>query len=362
MQALRFLVMNGALLVVLASLLAGGIWLWTGAIALTTALAFMDELMGDGAEPKGEARTDPQDMLLYAALPLLLVITALYATYLSDRDPFGLFALIDQTTGLDLATSRQTTSPFHMIGGGLSIASVYAAAGAVVAHEFVHRLGRPVDMVQGYLLLGLMADTTYAVSHVFGHHRNVGDPNDPATARRGEHFYRFAVRSAGGQFREAFVLEAARRRRRGRPPSGIDSPVLLGLAVSLAYGAAFAYAAGWTGIAVFAALAAGGKIGHQAANYVQHYGLARAEGEPVAAHHSWDSYRTASNALLYNVPRHADHHLHMGRPYHRLERREDAPQLPFGYGIMLMLCYVPPLWNRVMARPLAEWDARFGNT
>jgi Fatty acid desaturase len=44
-------------------------------------------------------------------------------------------------------------------------------------------------------------------------------------------------------------------------------------------------------------------------NYVQHYGLVRVENTPIRPHHSWDCYRTISNAVHYNLPRHSDHHM-----------------------------------------------------
>ncbi len=359
MHPLRFLALNGVAVAVLASLLAGGPWLWTGAVLMTLALVFLDETVGDsGSSPSGPWAAFLNGSL-YLALPLLAAISALYATYLSDFDPFGLAGAARNSFGIDLVQARQAASLYDLIGGGISIATLYGACGVVVGHEFIHRLGRPVSLAQGYALLGFTCDTTYAVSHVFGHHRNVGDAaRDPATARRGETFYRFALRSTWGQICEAFAIEAEHRRRRGKPPTGTDSPVLMGPAIPLVYGAAFAYAAGWTGAAVFVAMAAAGKTSHLAVTYVQHYGLERRNGEPVSAHHSWDSYRAATNALLYNAARHADHHMHMGRPYYRLERRPDAPRLPLGYGAMLALCYVPPVWRRVMARPLAEWDAQ----
>lgn len=359
MHALRFLALTGALLAVLASLLAGGVWLWTGAAMTSVTLAALDELIGDEHQVDNTARARLLEGLLYVSLPLLVLVSALYATYLSTADPFGLIAGFKAGFGLDLAQRRLDTSLPHLIGGGLSLAAMFGACGVVVGHEFIHRLGRPASLVQGYLLLGFTCDTTYAVSHVFGHHRNVGDPaKDPATARRGENFYAFLLRSIAGQFREAFLLEAERRHRHGKPPYGIGNPVLAGLVIPVAYTGLFAHAAGWTGAAVFLAMAAGGKISHQAVSYVQHYGLERAEGAPLSAHHTWDSARAATNSLLYNAARHADHHLHMGRPYHRLELQGEAPRLPYGYGLMLAICYLPPLWTAVMHKPLAQWDAR----
>src|SRR5690606_27520095 len=88
-------------------------------------------------------------------------------------------------------------------------------------------------------------------------------------------------------------------------------------------------------------------------NYLEHYGLLRqrnAEGryERCTPEHSWNSNHIASNVLLYQLERHSDHHAHPTRRFQTLRHFEESPQLPSGYGLMLGLAYVPPLWRRVM--------------
>ncbi len=55
-------------------------------------------------------------------------------------------------------------------------------------------------------------------------------------------------------------------------------------------------------------------------NYLQHYGLtrrlaARRTPEPIQDHHSWTQGRFLDDLILFNLPRHANHH--------------SQPQLPF---------------------------------
>ena len=104
-----------------------------------------------------------------------------------------------------------------------------------------------------------------------------------------------------------------------------------------------------------------GKILLAAISYSQHYGLVRVDGAPVAARHAWDCYRPISDALLYNLPRHADHHLHGGKIYCELGTTSEAPELPYGYHTMALIALVPPLWNRIMGPLLADWDRRLAN-
>ena len=99
-----------------------------------------------------------------------------------------------------------------------------------------------------------------------------------------------------------------------------------------------------------------GRFSHELMNYVQHYGLVRAEGAPIEARHTWDCYRLISNALQYNLPRHSHHHLFASKPFWNLPTSEKAPKLPYGYQTMAMLALIGPLWRRTMRPLLADWD------
>ena len=88
-------------------------------------------------------------------------------------------------------------------------------------------------------------------------------------------------------------------------------------------------------------------------NYLEHYGLLRqkdANGkyERCAPRHSWNSDHIASNLVLYGLERHSDHHANPTRRYQTLRTFDEAPQLPSGYGTMIGLAYLTPLWRRVM--------------
>ena len=61
--------------------------------------------------------------------------------------------------------------------------------------------------------------------------------------------------------------------------------------------------------------------------------------------HSWNSI---SNALLFRIQRHSDHHAHSFRPYQILRRFDDAPYLPFEYLFAVNVVCIPPLWFRVV--------------
>jgi alkane 1-monooxygenase len=76
----------------------------------------------------------------------------------------------------------------------------------------------------------------------------------------------------------------------------------------------------------------------------------------VTPRHSWNNNHLTTNLFLYHLQRHSDHHANPTRRYQALRHFDDSPQLPAGYAAMILLCYFPPLWRRVMdKRVLAHY-------
>ena len=330
------------------------IWLVLGGIYLLGGP--LDEAMDEDAGLLKPAARWFCLLNLYLTLPLLIVLTLVYLLSLEGAvATAGWFAaerwrvpLAGWDRGLDLAAAT-------FLAG-----SCYAMFGATVAHELTHRAGRAAQL-SAHGLLALMFNSSFTVFHVHGHHRYVGTERDPATARRGEHILAFFLRTLVGQYAEAFRHEAARMRSAGRPSWHWRNRVVGGQFTSLAFVAAAGLIAGWRGIVAFVAVAAVGRVMHEFVNYIQHYGLVRVEGTPIAARHTWDSYRALSNVMHYNLPRHADHHLFASKPYWELAPAPQAPVLPHGYMTMVLVALLPPLWRRSMGPRLADWDARLAN-
>ena len=70
--------------------------------------------------------------------------------------------------------------------------------------------------------------------------------------------------------------------------------------------------------------------------------------------HSWNSPALLTNLLLFQLQRHSDHHLYARRSYQLLQHRENAPQLPYGYGAMVVLALLPPVWFQLMDPKVVE--------
>jgi len=55
------------------------------------------------------------------------------------------------------------------------------------------------------------------------------------------------------------------------------------------------------------------------------------------------------------LTRHSDHH-HVGaKTYQVLDSREEGPNLPYGYPVMLILSYIPFVFHPIMNRQLAKY-------
>ena len=95
-------------------------------------------------------------------------------------------------------------------------------------------------------------------------------------------------------------------------------------------------------------------------NYLEHYGLCRqkkADGryERCEPEHSWNSNHMVTNLFLYHLQRHSDHHANPKLRYQSLRSAAEAPQLPAGYAVMIVIAWIPPLWRRVMDQRLLDY-------
>lgn len=253
-----------------------------------------------------------------------------------------------------------TLSAAELFWFALSLGTLTGGIGITVAHELGHRPAA-LDRTLARLLLVSVAYGHFYVEHNRGHHARVATPEDPATAPRGMHAYRFILRSAWGSLRHAWRLEALRLGARGMSVWHPSNWVLGGSALSLGIALAAWQVGGaaalllWVGQSVVAVALL------EVVNYIEHYGLQRrrvgARYEPVRPEHSWNADFPVSNWLLFNLQLHSDHHAHVARPYEALRSMPAAPQLPAGYPAMVVVALVPPLWFALMHRRLAALAA-----
>lgn len=289
------------------------------------------------------ARPDVPEGTEFPAADALLVILAL--VHLAGL-PLAVW-LLAGPSALGLAERAALLGGIGLVLGQISVPA---------AHELIHRGDRRLFSLGRAIYVTLLFGH-HASAHRLVHHRHAASPADPNTARRGEGYYRFALRAWAGSFRAGWQAENALQRG-GVHPYAI---YMLGAAASLAL--AFGLG-GMAGLLVWAGLAAHAQSQLLLADYVQHYGLARrlrSDGrpEPVTDAHSWNAPQWFSSAVMLNAPRHSDHHAHPSRPYPalRLPAAEAAPRLPYALPVTCVLALVPPLWRRVMHPRLAAWQA-----
>jgi alkane 1-monooxygenase len=246
------------------------------------------------------------------------------------------------------------------LGYALTVGTV-----AGVAINTAHELGHKKERSERWMAKIALAQTGYGhfyVEHNRGHHNRVATPEDPASSRLGESFWAFLPRTVAGSARSAWELEAKRLTAQGKKVWSWDNDVLSAWAMTVVL---FGGLVAVFGVRILPFLAVQAVFGFsllEVVNYLEHYGLMRQRNdngryERCTPAHSWNSNHVASNVVLYQLERHSDHHAHPTRRYQALRHFPESPQLPSGYGLMLGLAYVPPLWRRVMdRRVLAHYD------
>lgn len=250
---------------------------------------------------------------------------------------------------------------FLMICVGIASGGI----GITYAHELIHSKNR-WERWAGEFLLGSVAYGHFATEHVHNHHRYVGTPKDPVTARYMETVWAFLIRAIWGSARSAWEIDAARQRKRGRPVLGLSNPWWRYLSITGSFALAAYLMGGWWGVALYAIQAAFAVMQLEAVNYVEHYGLVRkhlggGKYEHAKPRHSWNSSHALTNLLLINLQRHSDHHYKPDRRYPLLQTydEDEAPQLPYGYPAMIVLSFMPPVWFWMMNPRVRAWRKQF---
>ncbi len=251
-------------------------------------------------------------------------------------------------------------STIESVGLALTVAMVSG-----IAINTAHELGHKRASIERWLSRVALAQSGYGhffIEHNRGHHVRVATPEDPASARLGESFYRFLPRTVIGSLRSAWELERTRLARLERSAWSPRNDILGAWAMSVVLFGALAAVFGPVVLPYLLIQAVIGFSLLEVVNYLEHYGLLRGKREDgryerTRPEHSWNSNNVASNVLLYHLQRHSDHHANPIRRYQALRHVDEAPQLPTGYAGMILLAVIPPLWRRTMDhRVLAHYE------
>ena len=294
---------------------------------------------------------------IYMNLPLLLILVFTTIFIFSNHSNTWLIHLFNSYLHIDLLQIKNSATLLDQFSF-LAMTSLFIGTmGTVPGHELTHRKKNTFDMFIGNWLLALSWDCTFAIEHVYGHHKNVGLSSDPATAKRGENIYAFILRAIKNEHRDGWLIEFDRMKRRGLKPFGYQNKMIIGYLRSLSITIGAFFISGLVGMLFYLLCAFIAKSLLEAINYSEHYGLVREPGKPVYPKHSWNSNHVMSSIYLYNVTRHSAHHERTNLKYWELGAYPDAPMMPQGYLSMLFLAILLPfVYHKIMAKKLIVWD------
>jgi len=238
-----------------------------------------------------------------------------------------------------------------LLGAGIAVGSVNGV-GFIASHELLHRRSRLAQWGARWAL----SPTLYGhfmAEHVRGHHKAVCTPPDPTSSRMGENYWYYLVRALVTGFQSAWHIEAQRLRKKGRSMWSLENENFLAWSASLLLFAGLILFFGAVILPYLLLQAIYGVILLEVTNYIEHYGMLRkklsnGEYERFTHAHAWDSNHLVCSLFIYQLQRHADHHVNPNRPYHLLQSEPQTPQLPASYVTLMLVAYVPPLWFRLM--------------
>jgi alkane 1-monooxygenase len=270
--------------------------------------------------------------------------------------------------GAYAVTTSQLNSTWEWAAFILSFSLVTGGIGITVAHELGHK--KPaLERMYGKILLMTVCYMHFYIEHNRGHHVLVATPEDPATARKNESFYRFWIRSVFGGYAHAWKLERESLKRNNKSIISVHNemiwfailPVLFCGVLTLVFSFLLNRIT-WEVPVFFFAQSFLAFTLLELVNYVEHYGIMRKEISPgryerVNPIHSWNSSHMLSNFFLFQLQRHSDHHAFAYKRYQVLNHYDVSPQLPFGYPTMIIMALVPPLWFGMMNERLEKWQS-----
>ncbi|WP_375490161.1 alkane 1-monooxygenase [uncultured Jatrophihabitans sp.] len=322
----------------LVNLTGSGVFWWIGPMVLYVAIPLLDLAIGDDPSNAPEEAVAWLERDRYYRWVTYLFLPCQFVSFVAA------FWLMTRHGGLPVIDKLGIAVTIGMLNG--------------VAINTAHELGHKKEHLERWFARVALAPSGYGhffIEHNRGHHVRVATPDDPASSRLGESFYRFWPRTVAGSLRNGWQLERTRLRRMDKRTWSLRNDVLNAWAMTVVLWATLivAFGVGTVPYLLLQALLAFSLL--EAVNYLEHYGLLRTQlpngrYERVSPRHSWNNNHLTTNLFLYHLQRHSDHHANPTRRYQSLRHFDESPQLPAGYAAMILLAYVPPLWRRVMDR------------
>ncbi|GGB90486.1 alkane 1-monooxygenase [Marivita lacus] len=332
---------------VLSAAFIGGVWVVVPILAAWGVFATLDAALG-----LDTSNLDPQtkDSALYWHRMITLIWPPLQCAMI-----FGLIWYIPRTDHLG-------PLEIYLVTVGMGVLS--GSVGIVYAHELMHQRNR-LERWLGDILMCMALYGHFRSEHLLVHHRHVGTPRDPVTARFNESFWRFYPRVLRQSLVSSFRAERDMLARKSLPWWHASNPFWRYWGLQALFVVAAFALGGWLGVLIFVLQATAAIFQLEVVNYVEHYGLTRkylgdGKYEHVKPRHSWNASHTASNWFLINLQRHSDHHYKPDRRFPLLQTydEDEAPQLPYGYPVMTFFALFPRRWRAMMNPRVSAWRAQ----
>jgi alkane 1-monooxygenase len=363
LYSLRYLLSPITLLIAIVSILQGSYYPFIFLLLFDILFITGDVLLGDD----NHVLENPSPFILNAALyinfPLLFIFVFLLVSVMGSASPIWIVDAWKNYLNIDIISIKNSMTFIDKCSIMLIAPLFIGAIGTNAGHELTHRKKNKFDMFVGNWLLALSWDCAFAIEHVYGHHKNVGFKEDPATAKRGENIYIYILKSIKNSHADAWKIELSHIRRRKGSVFGFGNKMLRGYMRSLTLTLLSYYIGGVIGLAFFICSSFIGKCILKAIDFIEHYGLVRVKGQPVLPKHSWNSNTLVSCLFTFNLPRHSSHHEKANLKYWELKPYKDAPKLPFGYLATLYIAlFLPFVYKRVIKKKLIDWDQNFATS
>jgi len=303
------------------------------------------------------------NLSIYVNLPILFILVLLVVSIFSNNSPQWYIDIFNSYIFIDFIQIKNSFNIIDKVSLIVQTTLSIGMLGIVPGHELTHRKNNKFDMFVGNWLLAFSWDCTFAIEHVYGHHKNVCLPEDPATGKRGENIYLFILKAIVEEQFGGWKIEINHLKRKGINFFSFHNRMIIGYLRSLMITMIAFIVGGVNGILCFLLCALLAKSFLEAINYIEHYGLVRERGKPVHMRHSWNSNHLLSSLYLYNVTRHSDHHRASNLKFWELNPCDDsAPTLPYGYlGMLYLVLIAPFLYQRIMEKELIDWEQNYAN-
>ena len=300
---------------------------------------------------------------IYVNLPILFILVLLVVSIFSNNLPQWYIDTFNSYIYIDFIQIKNSFNIIDKISLIVQTTLSIGMLGIVTGHELTHRKNNKFDMFVGNWLLAFSWDCTFAIEHVYGHHKNVCLPEDPATGKRGENIYLFILKAIVKEQIGGWKIEINRLKRKGVNSFSFHNRMIIGYLRSLMITMIAFIIGGVNGMFCFLLCALLAKSFLEALNYTEHYGLVRERGKPIRMRHSWNSNHLLSSLYLCNVTRHSDHHRATNLKFWELNPCDDsAPTLPYGYlGMLYLVLIAPFFYQKIMAKKLIDWDLNYAN-